>query len=90
MTSAQATENRIIQNLLNGPSYSGRPAPGRPASGPPAQGRPAPGHSATPGADRLIRLITVTAILFLCGSYLQELLWVALAAATIAALGFKK
>lgn len=80
MTSAQATENRIIQNLLNGPSYSGRPAPGRPASG----------HSATPGADRLIRLITVTAILFLCGSYLQELLWVALAAATIAALGFKK
>lgn len=80
MTSAQATENRIIQNLLNGPSYSGRPA----------QGRLAPGRSATPGADRLIRLITVTAILFLCGSYLQELLWVALAAATIAALGFKK
>lgn len=70
MTTAQATENRIVQNLLHG--------------------SPARGRSPTPGADRLIRLIAVTAALFLVGSYLQELLWVALAAATTVALGFKR
>ena len=46
--------------------------------------------SATPGADRLIRIVAVTAGLFLLGSYLQELLWVSLAAVTVTALGIKK
>jgi len=53
--------------------------------------RPAsPAQSPTPTADRLIRLTATTALVFLLGTYLQELLWVALGSATVVALGFKK
>jgi hypothetical protein len=34
-------------------------------------------------ADRLIAILAVTAALFILGSFLEELLWVLLAAATI-------
>ncbi|MDG1946127.1 MAG: hypothetical protein P8J17_17835 [Halioglobus sp.] len=37
--------------------------------------------------DRLIAVLAATAILFIVGSYLEELLWVALAAGTVLALG---
>jgi len=36
-----------------------------------------------PWADRLIAILAVTAGLFVLGSYLEELLWAVLAAATI-------
>ena len=39
--------------------------------------------------DRLIAVLAVTAGLFVLGSYLQELLWVSLAAGTIITLGIK-
>lgn len=38
-------------------------------------------------ADRLIAVVAVTAGLFILGTYLQELLWVVIAAATVMALG---
>jgi len=47
-------------------------------------------QSPTPSADRLIRLTATMALFFLLGAYLQELLWVALAGATVVALGIKK
>ena len=49
----------------------------------------APAQSPTPVADRLIRLTATVAVVFLFGSYFQELLWVSVAVATVAALGFK-
>ena len=49
-----------------------------------------PTQSPTPSADRLIRLTATTALVFVLGTYLQELLWVALAGATMVALGMKK
>ena len=48
-----------------------------------------PTQSPTPSADRLIRLTATTALVFVLGTYLQELLWVALAGATMIALGMK-
>ncbi len=36
-----------------------------------------------PWPDRLIAILAVTAALFIVGSYLEELLWAALGAATI-------
>ncbi len=38
-------------------------------------------------ADRLIAVLAVTVALFMIGSVLEELLWVAVAAATVFALG---
>jgi hypothetical protein len=40
-------------------------------------------------ADRLIAVLAVTAGLFVLGSYLQELLWVSLAAGAIVTMGIK-
>ena len=48
-----------------------------------------PTQSPTPSADRLIRLTATTALVFVLGTYLQELLWVSLAGATMIALGMK-
>jgi hypothetical protein len=41
-----------------------------------------PSHG-NPWADRLIAILAVTAGLFMLGSYLEELLWAALAGATL-------
>lgn len=49
-----------------------------------------PSRSLTPAADRVVRLTATIAAVFLLGTYMQELLWVSIAAATVAALGFKK
>lgn len=49
-----------------------------------------PTQSPTPVADRVIRLTATVAAVFLLGTYLQELLWVSVAVATIAALGSNK
>jgi hypothetical protein len=49
-----------------------------------------PAHSPTPLADRVIRLIATVAAVFLLATYLQELLWVSVAAATVVALGIRK
>jgi hypothetical protein len=38
-------------------------------------------------ADRLIAVLAATAGLFIVGSYLEELLWIALAAGTVLTLG---
>lgn len=38
-------------------------------------------------ADRLIAVLATTAGLFIVGSYLEELLWIALAAVTVITLG---
>jgi hypothetical protein len=39
-------------------------------------------------AERLIALVATTTAIFLLGTYLQELLWAALAVATVLGLGF--
>lgn len=47
----------------------------------------APAARATARVERVITVAAVTAGMLLLGSYLQELLWVALAAAGVLALG---
>ncbi|MEP1470236.1 MAG: hypothetical protein ABJK25_04640 [Halieaceae bacterium] len=49
-----------------------------------------PTQSPTPVADRVIRLTATVAAVFFLGAYLQELLWVTVAAATITALALSK
>ncbi|GAB5450109.1 MAG: hypothetical protein Hals2KO_04370 [Halioglobus sp.] len=73
MTSAKATEHRIIRSLLL------RPARQRSAGAPGLElGRMLEWGSA---------ILAATAVVFLLGSYLQELLWVLIAAATVFVLG---
>ncbi len=73
MTSAKATEHRIIRSLLLRPSAQ---RPGE-ASGP-ELGRM---------LERGTAILAATAAVFVLGSYLQELLWVLIAAATVFVLG---
>lgn len=53
-----------------------------------------PREEATPRevrwADRLIGVLAATVCLFLVGSVMEELLWVALAGATVFILGYEK
>lgn len=76
MTAAETIEYRITRRVLQ--RRAGEPRAGEPR----AEGCDA-------WADRLIAVLAVTAGLFVLGSFLQELLWVALAAGTIVTLGSK-
>ncbi len=78
MTAAEAIEYRITRQLL---------ARGQT----PTKAANAPFHSAPPQTvnwtDRLIAILATTVSLFVLGSFLEELVWVVIAAGTIITLG---
>ena len=76
MTAARVIEQQITRRLLARQEGPEPIAGAMPA--PPAEGR---------WADRLIATLAVTASLLVVGSFLEELVWVLLAAATVFALG---
>jgi len=72
MTAAKLIEYRITRQLLQRREEGGE-----------LRGIDQQGPRLHPWIDRLIAILAVTVGLFIVGSYLEELLWAVLAAATI-------
>ncbi len=77
MTTAKAIEYRIIRRSLQ----SGAGV---------AETEPGDYSSSVRWADRLIAVLATTVGLFLLGAFMEELLWAALAAATVFVLGMER
>ena len=75
MTTAKALEHRIIQHVLHAPRDDGGEESLPPSSR---------------WAERLIAVLAATAGLFVVGVFMEELLWVLLAGATVFCLGLEQ
>lgn len=80
MTAARIIEYRIARQLLRRREKS--PVHCRGVAAAPAQCS-TPQYDVQPWADRLIAILAVTTGLLIVGSYVEELLWAALATATV-------